>query len=70
MVANSRSACHVTCMTGKAPRRPKDLNQLAKSIVDIANGSETDDTPMQSSRVKDPAAVRLGRPGGLKHCKS
>lgn len=45
------------------PKRPRDTNQLAKSIVDIATG-EAEDTPVDSG--KDPAAVSLGRKGGLK----
>ena len=40
-------------------RRPRDLNQLAKSIVDEAVG----DVPKSE---KDPLAVELGRRGGLK----
>lgn len=40
-----------------------DLNQLAKSIVDQATGEETKE-PEQSD--KNPAAVALGRLGGLK----
>jgi hypothetical protein len=45
------------------PKRPRDTNQLAKFIVDLATGEtelpKTDDG-------KDPAAVALGRKGGLK----
>lgn len=26
------------CMTGKAPKRPRDPNQLAKMMIDIATG--------------------------------
>lgn len=47
----------------KAPKRPRDANALAKFITDIATGQvelpKTDDG-------KDPAAVALGRKGGLK----
>jgi hypothetical protein len=50
-------------MTGKAPKRPRDANQLAKAIVDIATGeSDKEDTIVE----KDPDAVALGRRGGLK----
>lgn len=49
------------------PKRPRDLNQLAKSIVDLSTGEaeepKTDDG-------KDPAAVALGRKGGLKGGKA
>lgn len=55
-------------MTDKASRtrRPRDVNQLARSIVDDATngGQPRDDTPM--ARKKDPSAVALGRRGGLK----
>ena len=51
----------------KAPKRPRDTNQLAKFIVDLATGDvelpKTDDG-------KDPAAVALGRKGGLKGGKA
>lgn len=45
------------------PKRPRDPNQLGKLIVDIATG-QTDDC--DSDKGKDPAAVALGRKGGLK----
>ena len=45
------------------PKRPRDTNQLAKLIVDIATGEAADESPATS---KDPAAVELGRKGGLK----
>ena len=43
-------------------KKPRDVSQLAKSIVDLTTGDiveETDDG-------KNPAAVALGRLGGLK----
>jgi hypothetical protein len=52
----------------KKPARPKDANQLAKSIVDLATG-ETDPAPVKNSG-KNPAAVALGRLGGLKGGKA
>jgi hypothetical protein len=45
-------------MTDK-PKRPRDANQLAKLIADIATGEKTDEAPE-----KDEAAVALGRKGG------
>lgn len=51
----------------KTPKRPRDPNQLAKMIVDIATGEIEDDLP---STGKDPAAVALGRKGGLKGGKA
>lgn len=53
-------------MTRKAPKRPRDANQLAKSIVDIATGQHEEVVPVQADDGKDPAAVSLGRRGGLK----
>jgi len=52
----------------KKPTHPRDMNQLAKSIVDIATG-EKDTTPAEDSG-KNPAAVALGRLGGLKGGKA
>lgn len=45
------------------PKRPRDTNQLAKFIADIATGEVQDSDPDLG---KDPAAVSLGRRGGLK----
>ncbi len=44
----------------KAPKRPRDPNQLAKLIVDIATG-DAEDAP-----APDSAAVEAGREGGKK----
>jgi hypothetical protein len=51
--------------------RPRDPNQLGKLIVDIATG-ETEDAPepRPEDAGKDPAAVSLGRRGGLKGGKA
>jgi hypothetical protein len=48
-------------MTRKPPKRPRDPNQLAKLVVDIATG-EAQDTPDSD---KSPMSI-LGRAGGLK----
>jgi len=50
----------------KKPKRPKDVNQLAKSVVDAATAGQKDDVSKQAPPAKDPAAVSLGRRGGLK----
>lgn len=47
----------------KPPKRPRDPNQLAKMIVNIATGEATEADPDAG---KNPAAVALGRLGGLK----
>jgi len=49
------------------PKRPRDPNQLAKLITDIATGEVEDESP---DKGKDPAAVDLGRRGGLKGGKA
>lgn len=43
--------------------RPRDPNQHAKHIVDLATGETTDPNPDEG---KNPAAVSLGKLGGLK----
>lgn len=62
MLERVSSRLHTCGMTTK-PKLPRDTNQLAKLIVDIATGEaeapKTDDG-------KDAAAVSLGRRGGLK----
>lgn len=46
------------------PKRPRDPNQLAKSIIDIATGQKPDRDPTPEERGKDPAAAALGSRGG------
>jgi len=48
-------------------KRPKDTNQRAKLIVDIATGEVTEKNPDEG---KNPAAVALGKLGGLKGGKA
>jgi hypothetical protein len=50
------------------PKRPRDANQLAKRIVDLSTGKAKEDLPAPTE--KDPAAVSLGRKGGLKGGKA
>lgn len=45
-------------------KRPRDLNSLARMVIDEATSDEPRHKPEE--RVKDPAAVALGRKGGLK----
>lgn len=52
----------------KKPKRPKDTNQLAKYLVDLATGEATE--PQLTNEGKNPAAVVLGRLGGLKGGKA
>jgi hypothetical protein len=55
----------------KTPKRPRDLNQWAKRMVDIATGAIDDREPTPEEQSKDPAAVSLGRLlGGLKGGKA
>jgi len=54
-------------MPNRSSKRPRDVNALAKLIADVATGQvelpKTDDG-------KNPAAVALGRKGGLKGGKA
>jgi hypothetical protein len=50
----------------KKPKRPRDPNQLAKFITDLATGEIQDKT----DNGKNPAAVALGRLGGQKGGKA
>jgi len=54
----------------KAPKRPRDLNEWAKKMLDIATGEASDREPTPEEQGKDPAAVALGRKGGLKGGKA
>ncbi len=51
----------------KKPKRPRDTNQLAKLVVDLSVGDAEEENPNEG---KDPAAVALGRKGGLKGGKA
>jgi len=59
-------------MTVPHRKRPRDPAQLAKLIVDIATGEVEDREPEPEGerKAKDPAAVSLGRRGGLKGGKA
>lgn len=50
-------------------KRPADVNRLAKSIVDDATNERPEQQP-NSEGGKNPAAVALGRLGGLKGGKA
>jgi hypothetical protein len=52
------------------PKRPRDPNQLAKSIIDIATGQKPDRDPTPEEQGKDPAAVALGKKGGKARAES
>lgn len=52
-------------MPKRSSKRPRDLNQLASRLVNEATGAEPR-TEREPEREKDPAAVSLGRRGGLK----
>ena len=52
----------------KRSSRPRDANQLAKLVVDQATGSTPAET--KSDDGKNPAAVALGRLGGLRGGKA
>ena len=54
----------------KTPKRPRDLNQWAKRMVDIATGAANDREPTPEEQGKDPAAVTRGRLGGAKGGKA
>ena len=54
-------------MPDRSRKRPRDPNELAKQIVDEATGEVE---PLDPDAGKDPAAVALGRKGGLKGGKA
>jgi len=47
------------------PKRPRDINKLAKSIVDIATGNCTD-----SPQINNEAQKKGGRRGGIARAKA
>lgn len=50
-------------MPERSRKRPRDVNELAAQLVDEATSGEPRPDPDDG---KDPAAVALGRKGGLK----
>jgi hypothetical protein len=54
-------------MPDRSRKRPRDPNALARQIVDEATGEAE---PYDPDAGKDPAAVALGRKGGLKGGKA
>ena len=52
--------------SSKKPKRPRDLNLLAKKILDLATEGE----PAGESSEKNPHAVALGRLGGAEGGKA
>jgi hypothetical protein len=48
----------------KTPKRPRDPNELARMIVDLATGDAADPAPVETP------AAELGRLGGLKGGKA
>ncbi len=55
---------HIAGMGDKHLKRPRDFNQAAKLVVDIATGQTEDRPPTPEEQGKDAAAVALGRKGG------
>ena len=62
-----KSIKYYLCFMAKKPKRPTDINQRAKSIVDIATGEveETKETDLIKL-----AASAMGKKGGLKGGKA
>lgn len=52
-------------LVGGTPKRPRDTNQLAKAIVDIATGQELD-----AIETASPARRAAGRKGGKARASS
>ena len=54
-------------MPDRSRKRPRDVNELARQLVDEATSDAPEPDPDEG---KDPAAVALGRKGGLKGGKA
>lgn len=59
---------HNAIMAEKHPKRPRDLNQWAKRMVDIATG-DAEDTPTESAKQARAKGRRGGRSGGIASLK-
>lgn len=70
-LASLRETDHIEAMTERTrKKRPRDPNQLGRLIVGISVGAIKDRGPTPEEQGKDPAAVSLGRRGGLKGGKA
>jgi hypothetical protein len=57
-------------MTTPKKKRPRDISQLAASIVADATAEDKPEKLLSATSGKNPAAVALGRLGGLKGGKA
>ena len=57
-------------MPKRSRKKSDDINLIAKSILDQVTEKSTDRKPSQEKPEKNPAAVALGRLGGLKGGKA
>lgn len=59
--------CHNERMaTKKRKKKALDLNEFAASVLEAVTGEAVSPEPAPEEKAKDPAAVALGRKGGLK----
>jgi hypothetical protein len=69
-VAPGRPSGYTGTMPEKRPKRPRDVNQWAKHMVDLATG-QAQDAPLDArGRAKDAKAIARGRAGGKKGGKA
>lgn len=54
----------------RLPKRPRDPNKLAHTIVQLATENGPAEEPQAVAAGKDPLAAELGRRGGLKGGKA
>lgn len=54
-------------MTDKKPKRPRDVNQLAKLMVDIASGEEDEEAEETATEKR---ASKAGKKGGPARAKA
>ena len=64
-LAKNDTVCVLLCMPTRSSKAPIDLNKLASFILDQATDEEKKN-PEEEFGGKNPAAVMLGRLGGLK----
>jgi hypothetical protein len=57
---NGSDQCHITGMNAKSPKRPRDPNQLAKMVVDIATGEREE----AAETATEKRASKAGKKGG------
>ena len=70
-IDNGKVLWHIKCMQERSSKKKtEDINSIAASIVEQTTNKPISKTSQEKPKEKNPAAVALGRLGGLKGGKA